>query len=290
MKLHTRVILDLLRVRQWSKNFLVYAALIFTNNLFNAVFFLKTTAAFFLLCIAASSLYIMNDIADYKEDRLHAEKKNRPIASGAVGKDFAIGLSIILMIIALAGGFILNLQFGIVVAAYLLLTTVYTLKLKHVVILDVFLLSSFYVLRAIAGAYVISVLISPWLIVCTTLVTLFLGLAKRRHELSMPDSYKHRRILEEYSIGLVDQMINVVTASTVIAYSLYTFTSETAARHNYLMLTIPFVLYGIFRYLYLMHKRNLGGSPESVFLKDIPMIINIILYVLSVIIIVYFVK
>ncbi len=290
MKLQARVILDLLRVKQWSKNFLVYAALIFTSNLFNQLYFFKTTVAFFLLCFAASSLYIMNDISDYKEDRLHSEKKNRPIASGAVDKNFAFVLSFILMIISLAGSFALNFNFGIVIAVYLVLTTLYTIKLKHIVILDVFLLSAFYVLRAIAGAVVISVTISPWLIICTTLVTLFVAMAKRRHELSLPEANKHRKILDEYSVQLLDQMISVVTASTVIAYSLYTFTSETAARHNLLMLTIPFVLYGIFRYLYLMHKKNLGGSPEAVFLKDRPMIINIILYVITAIIIVYFVK
>jgi 4-hydroxybenzoate polyprenyltransferase len=290
MKLHTKVIFDLLRVRQWSKNFLVYAALIFTSNLFNTVDFLKTTAAFFLFCLAASSIYIMNDISDYKEDRLHSEKKTRPIASGAVQKDFAMALSAILMVISLAGSFILNAGFGIVIVVYLIINTLYTFKLKHVVILDVFILSAGYVLRAIAGAFVISVSISPWLIICTTLVTLFLALAKRRHELSLPDASKHRKILEEYSTPMLDQMINVVTASTVIAYSLYTFTSETAAKHNYMMLTIPFVLYGIFRYLYLIHKRNLGGSPELVFLKDLPMIINVILYVMSAVIIVYFIK
>ena len=170
------------------------------------------------------------------------------------------------------------------------MTVFYTLKLKHMVILDVFEVAAGFVIRAAAGALVISVFISPWLLICTTLVALFVALSKRRHELSLPDAQSHRKVLREYSIPLLDQMISVVTASTVVAYSLYAFTSPTAEKHNYLMLTVPFVLYGIFRYLYLVHKKNLGGSPEAVFLKDIPMIVNIVLYIISCVIIVYFIK
>jgi 4-hydroxybenzoate polyprenyltransferase len=290
MKIQTKIIFDLLRVKQWIKNFLVFAALIFTGNLFNTLYLLKTSAAFFLFCFASSSLYILNDISDYEEDRFHPEKKMRPIASGTVQKNFAFAMSMILMAVSLAGAFILNLQLGAVIVVYILLTTLYNIKLKHVVILDVFIVASGYVLRAVAGAFVINVLISPWLIVCTTLITLFVALSKRRHELTLPDTGKHRKILDDYSIPMLDQMISVVTASTVIAYSLYTFTSDTGVRHNYLMLTIPFVLYGIFRYLYLIYKKNMGGAPETVFLKDMPMIINILLYVITAVVIVYFVK
>ena len=290
MKLHAGVILDLLRVKQWTKNLLIYAALIFTNNLFNPVYFGKVTLGFFLLCFAASSLYIFNDLADYKSDKLHPQKKNRPIAAGAVQKDFAWFLGLLLMTISLIGSFFLNFHFFLLIIVYIVMTTSYTLSLKHVVIIDVFILSAGFVLRAIAGALVLSVSISPWLLICTFLLALFLAFAKRRNELTIPDANKHRKILEEYSIPLLDEMISVVTASTVIAYSLYTFTSSTAAKHNYLMLTIPFVLYGIFRYLYLVHKKNMGGSPESILLKDKPTLINIVLFVSATIIIVYFIK
>ena len=290
MKLHAGVILDLLRVKQWTKNLLIYAALIFTNNLFNPVYFGKVTVGFFLLCFAASSLYIFNDLADYKSDKLHPQKKNRPIAADTVQKDFAWFLGILLMVISLIGSFFLNFHFFLLIIVYLAMTTSYTLSLKYVVIIDVFILSAGFVLRAIAGALVLSVSISPWLLICTFLLALFLAFAKRRNELTIPDAHKHRKILEEYSIPLLDEMISVVTASTVIAYSLYTFTSSTAAKHNYLMLTIPFVLYGIFRYLYLVHKKNMGGSPESILLKDKPTLVNIVLFVSATIIIVYFIK
>ncbi|MGD0566386.1 MAG: decaprenyl-phosphate phosphoribosyltransferase [Candidatus Goldiibacteriota bacterium] len=290
MKKQASIISDLLRVKQWPKNMLIFGALVFTGNLFNLPFFLKVLLGFFLLSFASSSLYIFNDINDYKEDRLHPEKKFRPIASGAVKKDFAYSLSAILMLVSLTCSFFLSKPFFIITLIYAVMTVLYTLKLKHMVILDVFEISTGFVIRAAAGALIISVTISPWLLICTTLLALFVALSKRRHELSLPDAQKHRKILQEYSIPLLDQMISVVTASTVVAYTLYTFTSQTAEKHNYLMFTVPFVLYGIFRYLYLVHKKNLGGSPETVFLKDIPMIVNIVLYIISSIIIVYFIK
>ncbi|MEI7541827.1 MAG: decaprenyl-phosphate phosphoribosyltransferase [bacterium] len=284
------VLFDLLRVKQWTKNLLIYAALVFTSNLFNPIYFRSVTIGFFLLCFAASSLYIFNDLADYESDRLHPQKRNRPIASNKVNKIFALSLAILLMSFSLIGAYFLNFSFFILIICYLTMTTLYTLFLKHIVIVDVFILSIGFVLRAIAGALVLSVSISPWLLICTLLLALFLALAKRRNELTIPDAHKHRKILEEYSIPLLDEMISVVTASTVIAYSLYTFYSPTAVKHSYLMLTIPFVLYGIFRYLYLIHKKNMGGSPEAILLKDLPIMINVILFVLTTIIIVYFVK
>ncbi|MCE5299415.1 MAG: decaprenyl-phosphate phosphoribosyltransferase [Spirochaetia bacterium] len=290
MRFQAGLLLNLLRVRQWPKNILVYAALIFTSNLFNTAYLLKVTIGFFLFSFAASSLYILNDILDYKQDRIHPEKKNRPIASGEINRDFALVLSAILMTVSLTGSYFLNFEFFITVASYIIITTLYSLRLKHVVILDIFAVSSGFVLRAISGAFIISVSISPWLIICVSLGALFMSLGKRRYELSLPDAAKHRRILDEYSIPLVDEMISMVTASTVISYSLYTFLSETASKHNYMMLTIPFVLYGIFRYLYLMHKKNLGGSPEMILLKDVPMIICVTLYLLTTIAIVYFLK
>jgi 4-hydroxybenzoate polyprenyltransferase len=291
MKLHARQFSELLRIKQWVKNPLIYIALIFTNNLFNAMLFLKVTVGFFLLCFAASSIYIINDINDAKEDRHHPEKKTRPIASGEISVEFAAAISALLMMIALAGSFMIEKNFCYLLLVYIVMNLLYTFKLKHVVILDVFIVAAGYVLRAAAGALIINVVISPWLLICTSLLALFVILAKRRYEMTMlTDAAKHRKILEEYSVPLVDEMMSVVTASTVIAYSLYTFTSTTAAQHHYLMLTIPFVLYGIFRYLYLIHKKNLGGNPELVFLKDLPTIINIILWVAANVVIVYFLK
>lgn len=291
MKLHSKQLFSLLRIKQWIKNLLIYIALIFTNNLFNSILFLKVTAGFFLLCFAASSIYIINDIRDAAEDRRHPEKKSRPIASGEISVEFAASISAILMLFSLAGSFFINTGFFFIITAYIAMNLLYTFKFKYVVILDLFIVAAGYVLRAAAGALIINVAISPWLLICTSLLALFVILAKRRYEITMlEDAAKHRKILEEYSVPLLDEMTSVVTASTVIAYSLYTFTSETAAQHHYLMLTIPFVLYGIFRYLYLMHKKNLGGSPELIFLKDLPTITNIILWLAANVVIVYFLK
>jgi 4-hydroxybenzoate polyprenyltransferase len=291
MKLHAGQFLDLLRIKQWIKNPLIYIALIFTNNLFNATLFLKVTVGFFLISFAASAIYIVNDIKDAKEDKYHPEKKSRPIASGVISPGFAWIISILLMTIALSGAFIIDRGFFYVTLGYTIMNLFYTFKLKHVVILDLFIVAAGYVLRAIAGAVIINVAISPWLLLCTSLLALFVIMAKRRYEITMlADSVKHRKILEEYSVPFLDEMTSVVTASTVIAYSLYTFTSATAARHQYLMLTIPFVLYGIFRYLYLIHKKNMGGNPELIFLKDIPTIVNIMLWLCTNVIIVYFLK
>jgi len=291
MKLHTSIILDLLRVRQWTKNLLIFAAIIFVNKLFDPAYFLKVITGFFLLSFAASSIYIINDLKDAKEDKHHPEKKLRPIASGVIGQEFASGLCAILMLVSLAGSFLISVNFFFVILAYIIMMVLYTLSLKHIVILDVFIIAAGFVIRAVSGAVIINVAISPWFLICTSLAALFMALAKRRYELSsVADPSKHRKILLEYSVPLLDEMISVVTSSTVIAYSLYTFTSKTGESHNYLMYTIPFVLYGIFRYLYLIHKKNLGGSPEMILLKDKPLLINIIIYSIFVVAIVYFVK
>jgi len=288
MKSRAVVIYELLRVKQWVKNLLIFGALLFTANLFEPVLFLKTLAGFFLFSFAASGIYIINDIRDAKEDKYHPEKKLRPIASGAVKNDFAWAISLLLIISSLASAYILNFGFFVLLCSYVVMTVFYTFKLKQVVIIDIFIVSAGFVMRAAAGALILNVIISPWLIICTSLLALFVILGKRRYEIStLAESGKHRKILDEYSIPLLDQMISVATASTVIAYSLYTFTSETAAKHNLLMFTIPFVLYGIFRYLYLVHKKSLGGSPEQIFIKDLPMIINIALWVTATALILY---
>jgi len=213
MKLHTAQFLDLLRIKQWIKNPLIYIALIFTNNLFNAALFLKVTVGFFLLSFAASAIYIINDINDAKEDRHHPEKKNRPIASGAISPAFAWGICLILAAFSLGGSFIVDKGFFYVILTYIVMNLFYTFKLKQVVILDLFIVAAGYVLRAIAGAVIINVAISPWLLICTSLLALFVIMAKRRYEMTMlPDAAKHRKILEEYSVPLIDEMTSVVTA------------------------------------------------------------------------------
>ncbi len=291
MKYNVKIILELLRVKQWTKNLLIYAALVFTNNLFYPLYFFKVTLGFFIFSFTSSSVYIFNDIHDLKEDKLHPEKRLRPLASGLIDTLPAIFIALLLLISSLTGAFFLSINFLYLLFFYIILNILYTLWLKHMVILDVFVIATGFVLRAISGTFILNVTISPWLIICTLLLALFLALAKRRYELNtLKDASKHRKILEEYSIPLLDEMMSVVTASTVIAYSLYTFTSKTAQQSHYLMLTIPFVLYGIFRYLYLIHKKNLGGSPELILLKDKPMIINILLYLLTTIAIIYFIK
>lgn len=290
MHIHFKTIAELLRVKQWIKNLLLFAALVFTGNILNLPLFLKVLTGFFLFCFAASSLYIINDLKDIKEDRLHPLKKNRPIASGAIDSAFAVTLAGLLFIISLTGAFFLNFNFFIVLLSYIVMTMLYTYYLKHIVILDVLEVAAGFVLRPVAGAFIIEAVISPWLLVCTTLLALFVILSKRRHELlTLNDASKHRKTLAEYSPQLLDEMISIVTSSTLIAYCLYTFSPSTASNRHYMMFTIPFVLYGIFRYLYLMHKKNLGGAPELIFLKDIPMIIDICLWVItSAVIITYF--
>jgi len=286
-----KTLFNLLRVKQWSKNLLIFAALIFTGNVFNPPLLLKTFLGFLLFCTTASGLYILNDLRDRNEDKIHPDKKSRPIASGKINSVVAMLISGLLLISSLPLSLLLGMNFFTILAIYAVMTMLYTLKLKHVVILDVFVLSSGFVLRAASGAYIINAPISPWFLICTTLGALFLALAKRRYEMvSIENASKHRKILLEYSVPLLDEMISVVTSSTVVAYSLYAFTSETASKHHYLMLTIPFVLYGIFRYLYLIHKKNMGGSPEMVLIKDKPLLINIVLYAAACILIVYLQK
>ncbi len=291
MKIYTGIILELLRAKQWAKNLLIFGAIIFAGKLLDPLSLGKVIIGFFLFSFAASALYIFNDIKDYKEDRVHPAKKSRPIASGAVTTNFAAGTSVLLLIISLSGAFLIDREFFFVLLAYSLLSFFYSLKLKHVVILDIFIVSAGFVLRAISGAYIISVEISEWLLICTSLLALFVIMGKRRYEIeTLSNASKHRKILDEYSVSMLDQMISVVTAATVIAYSFYTFLSKTAGQHGLLMLTIPFVLYGIFRYLYLIHKKKLGGAPETIFLKDLPTIINILLWTASSVFIVYFIK
>jgi len=285
-------ILKSLRPSQWTKNLFVFAALVFAQKALFGPALLRTLAAFAIFCLLSGALYLVNDVCDIEADRLHPRKRLRPIAAGRVPPRRAIAWAVILAAVALAAAFALRPLFAAVAAIYAAAMLAYSLKLKNVVILDVFLIAAGFVLRVIAGGVVISVPLSSWLIICMSLLALFIAFGKRRHELVFleTDAPLHRPILREYSVYLLDQMISVVTASTVIAYSLYTVSEETIQKFGTrnLILTTPFVLYGIFRYLYLVHQRGQGGNPEEMIFRDKPLAAAIFLWIAAVIIILYF--
>ncbi len=287
-----RGLLISMRLKQWTKNFLLYLALIFTVNLYWSPQDLAqlvghlavTTLAFVLFCLLSSAIYLVNDLVDLDRDRNHPVKRYRPLPSGRLKPGVAVAATVVLLVVAVPCSFLLNASFGFIALVYVAITLSYSFFLKHVVIIDVFTIAAGYVLRAVAGAAVIGVPVSPWLYVCTILGALFLGFSKRRHELTLlnDDATAHRAILAEYTPQLLDEILAVVTSSTVMAYSLYTFTAENLPRNHAMMLTIPFVLYGIFRYLYLVHRKNQGGSPEEVLLRDKPIIADIALWLFTV--------
>ena len=280
-----------LRPRQWTKNVAIFAALVFAQRLFELQSLRDTIFAFFLFCLLSGSVYILNDLIDIEQDKKHPQKSKRPLASGKLRPSVAITVGTIIMAVSIAISYRLSIPFGMVATAYLILQVVYSFYLKHQVILDVFCVAAGFVLRVVAGAEVIHVPISSWLLICTILLSLFLAMSKRRHELILleDNAVHHRKILYEYSPYFLDQMISVVTSSTVVAYALYTMSEETVKKFNTdnLKFTIPFVIYGIFRYLYLIHQKNEGGSPERILLTDRPLIINILLYGLVVGIVLY---
>lgn len=280
-----------MRPKQWIKNSFVFAALVFSKELFEFDCFLITLWAFLLFCLLSGSVYVINDIFDIKKDRLHPSKSKRPIASGAISIREAAFWGVTLALFSLFMSFYISLPFGIVASIYFLINLLYSIYLKKVVIIDVMSIAFCFLLRAVAGAVVIEVGISTWLILCTILIALFLGFCKRRQELLIykEASSTHREILSEYSKGFIDQMIGVVTASTVIAYSLYTMSPEVMEKlgTHYLNITIPFVLYGIFRYLYLIYKKEGVDSPTRIILDDKPLLLNILLWGIAVIIILY---
>jgi len=286
-----RDILLTMRPKQWTKNAFVFAGLIFSLRFFQLGDLLRTVAAALLFCLVSGCVYIINDVVDVEKDRRHPEKRNRPIAAGRIGPGPALAAAAVLITVALGLSFALRPAFGAIASLYFVLNLAYSLFLKHQVIVDVLIIAIGFVLRAVAGAVVIQVAISEWLLLCTLLLALFLGLCKRRHELVLMEEGggSHRLVLEEYTPELVDQMIAVVTASTLMAYALYTIspTAQSKFHTTNLQFTIPFVLFGLFRYLYLVHKRNLGGSPELILLRDRPMIIDMILWVVTVILVLY---
>jgi 4-hydroxybenzoate polyprenyltransferase len=280
-----------LRPEQWTKNLLVFAALIFAERLFDLDALGAALQAFVVFCALSGVVYLVNDVADRASDRKHPLKCRRPVAAGALPVGVATAAALSLGAVGLGTAFMMSRGLGLVAASYLGLLLFYSAVLKHIVIIDVIALALGFVLRAAAGAVAIQVAMSHWLLVCTILLALFVGLAKRRHEIVLlaDDATSHRPILGEYSPYLLDQMISVVTASTLIAYIFYTISPETAAKFEteWLGLTIPFPLYGIFRSLYLVHRREGGGSPADLLINDRPLLACVTLWVAAVVVIIY---
>jgi 4-hydroxybenzoate polyprenyltransferase len=280
-----------LRPEQWTKNLLVLAGVVFGGRLLEPLAVAMAVAAFAIFCALSGAVYLFNDIADRDADKNHPLKRERPIASGQLATTTASAAGAVLGAGGIAAAFSIGTQFGIIAATYVAFQLLYSVALKHLVILDVLMIAAGFVLRAVAGAVAVDVPIGHWLLVCTTLLALFLALSKRRHELVLlaDGATDHRRILEEYSPYLLDQMIGVVTSSTLIAYTVYATSPDTAARlgTGKLGLTIPFVLYGIFRYLYLVHQKRGGGSPAAMLLTDRPLLGCVALWAATVIVLLY---
>lgn len=280
-----------LRPEQWTKNLVVFAGLLFGLKLFDATAVLYATAAAGIFCLLSGVVYLVNDVMDRDADRRHPVKAKRPIAAGDLPVPMALAAAAGIGVGALAVAFLLEPRFGWVSLAYLALQIAYSGPLKHIVIIDVLTIAMGFVLRAVAGAVVIAVPISHWLLVDTILLALFLALSKRRHELTLlaGGAVEHRRILGEYSAYLLDQMIGVVTASTLVAYTFHCLSPEITEKYgtDKLGLTVPFVLYGIFRYLYLVHRREGGGSPTSMLLNDRPLLVCVATWALTVVVILY---
>lgn len=280
-----------MRPRQWPKNIFIFAALVFDKQLFILASFLNTLAGFALFCLISSSVYIFNDLADVEADRQHPEKKNRPIASGKLPVGTAWMAGLLLVVVALVLGYLLAPRFAGVLAVYFLINLAYSKWLKHVPILDVLIIAAGFVLRVGAGVTLIHVeRFSPWLYVVMTLLALFLGFGKRRAELALltHGAGSHRKVLDGYTLPLLDQYIMIVSGTTIVAYSLYTFSAPNVPDNHSMMLTIPFVVYTIFRYLYLIEVKQAGGAPEEVLLSDRPFQAAMFLWALTVVIIFYF--
>ncbi|MGZ9586644.1 decaprenyl-phosphate phosphoribosyltransferase [Paenibacillus marinisediminis] len=273
-----------LRPKQWSKNLLIFAAPLFSFDAVTPTALVNSFAGFFLLCFVSGCVYILNDYIDREADRNHPEKRYRPMASGQLNPKIALTFGAFLLIGSLIISYILNPLFTVLLAVYFCMNVAYSIKLKHIVIIDIMIIAAGFVLRAIAGGLVIHVPFTPWFLLCTMLLSLFLAIGKRRHELLLlnNETGTHRKVLEHYSIELLDQLSGIVTTATIICYSIFTFTSDHSI---HLMWTIPLVIYGIFRYLYLIHIEKKGGSPDKILFEDRHILVTVILYVISVIIV-----
>ncbi len=273
-----------MRPKQWTKNVFVFAALVFDKKLLNPEYAARTLAAFVLFCMMSGAVYTINDIVDRDKDRLHPKKRYRPIASGRLPLAYAKSISGILVVASLLLGYLISPLLAAILGTYLLLNLAYSFSLKHLVIIDVLTIATGFVLRVAAGTVVFPVeRFSPWLYVCTTLLALFLALSKRRQEIVLlaDDANNHRRILDEYNLYFLDEMLSLVSSTTLIAYALYTFSAPNLPRNHLMMLTLAFVLYGLFRYMYLIHVRKETAPPDEVLLKDKPLLLDVVLWVVA---------
>lgn len=282
----TAGLLRTLRPKQWTKNMLLFAALAFSVHEVGASEWLQALIGFIVFCLVSGVVYIMNDIADAEKDRQHPDKRHRPIASGQLRPAAALGFGSAALVLSLTAAFGLGWEFGSWTVAYFVLNMAYSFKLKHLVLIDIMSIASGFVVRAVAGAAVIDRPLTPWFLICTMLLALFLAVSKRRHELILMQDNPHaqRRVLKFYSVALLDQLISIVTTAAIISYGLFTFTS---GQSPYMMWTIPLVIYGIFRYLYLIYQEDKGGSPERVLLEDKHILVTVVLFGLAAVTIVY---
>jgi 4-hydroxybenzoate polyprenyltransferase len=283
-------LLRTLRPRQWIKNGLVFMALLFDQKLTNGPLLIRTAAAFILFCMVSSTVYIINDLADIEKDKLHPRKCRRALPSGQLKPWFAILGAVGILAVCLPLSFLLNVYLGAIILGYFLLNLAYSVWLKHVVLIDVMVVASGFVLRVAAGVIAADAeRFSPWLYLCTILLALFLAIGKRRNELIVlaDAANTHRRILDEYTVPLLDEMNHLVTAGAVIAYSLYTFSAPNLPNNYSMMLTIPFVIYFLFRYQYLVHVKGEGGAPEMLLYQDRPLLLTVVLWALAIVLIMY---
>lgn len=286
-------LIKLARPKQWIKNFFVFAPLLFSRHVFDLQFLLTSIEAFFIFSIASSAVYVINDIMDVEADRSHPKKKYRPIASGELKTGAAIIFLVVLIILIAASALHMRPVFSFTVTLYLITNLLYSIKVKSIVLLDVFFISFGFMLRVLGGAAAINVPISSWMVLTAIFISLFLAISKRRGELSQvvnaDNIEKQRKVLKEYTIEFADQLNTIAAAGTIISYALYTVSERTVTMFNTekLVYTTPFVIYGIFRYMYLMHRKNMGESPTSIVTKDIPIVINVFLWFFVCLLIIY---
>ncbi|MCQ6531112.1 decaprenyl-phosphate phosphoribosyltransferase [Bacillus mycoides] len=278
------LLLKQLRPKQWTKNLLIFAALVFSVNQASLIMVIQALVCFALFCVVSGCVYILNDFMDIEADRKHPVKRYRPMASGGLNPFVAITVGCIILVVSLIVSSLLNPLLCLVLVIYFTLNVAYSIRLKHVVIIDILIIASGFVLRALAGGLVIHLPFTPWFLLCTLLISLFLAINKRRHELVLLQDNKgsHRKVLESYSAVLLDQLSTIVTSATIVTYAIFTFN---AGKTIHLMWTIPFVIYGIFRYLYLVHMEDKGGEPDKVLLEDRHILVTVLLYAITVIII-----
>jgi len=285
-----KALIEAMRPKQWAKNIFIFAPLVFDQKLFHPTYLARTVAGLVLLCLVSGAVYLMNDLVDVEKDRQHPRKRNRPIASGRLSPRLALAAAVLIPLIGLPLGFLLDPLFGGILLGYLVLQVAYSFVLKNVVIIDALAVAAGFVLRVAAGIPLVEAeRFSPWIYTCMGLLALFISFSKRRHELTLlgENANGHRESLGEYSVLLLDQFILIVTAATLVAYTLYTFSAPNLPPNHTMMLTVPFVLYAVFRYMYLVYVKGLGGEPEEIVLRDRPLQVGVLLWGLAVILIMY---